>query len=74
MMKRITQNLYKRLRYMVLSEGSRAPTTGTEIPIVLGLWSSYAIGSSFFRQSTAWTLAVICCIHSKMFRVTIAMQ
>ena len=29
---------------------------------------------SFFRESTACLLAVICCIHSAPFRVTIAMQ
>ena len=43
MMKSITQNLFKRLRYMVLSEGSRVLTTATENPIVLGLWSSYKV-------------------------------
>ena len=50
MIKSITQNLYKRLRYMVLSEGSRVPTTGTENPIVLALWSSYKVRSFASRQ------------------------
>ena len=35
---------------MVLSEGSRVPTTGTENPIVLGLWSSYKVRSLAGRQ------------------------
>ena len=35
---------------MVLSEGSRVPTTGTENPIVLGLWSSYNVRSFASRQ------------------------
>ena len=35
---------------MVLSEGSRVPTTATENPIVLGLWSSYKVRSFASRQ------------------------
>ena len=49
-MKSITQNLFKRQRYMVLSEGSRVPTTGTENLIVLCLWSSYKVRSFASRQ------------------------
>ena len=50
MMNSIKQNLFKRLRLMVLSEGSRVPTTATENPIVLGLWSSYKVRSFASRQ------------------------
>ena len=50
MLKSKTQNLFKRLRYMVLSEGSRVPRTGTENPLVLGLWSSYEVRSFASRQ------------------------
>ena len=35
---------------MALSEGSRVPRTGTEKPIVLGLWSSYEVRSFAGRQ------------------------
>ena len=35
---------------MVLGEGSRVPPTGTENPIVLGLWSSYKVRSFASRQ------------------------
>ena len=37
-------------------------------------WSVEPLWSSFFHWSTAWILAVICCIHYKPFRVTIAIQ
>ena len=50
MMKGITQNLFKCLRYMALSEGSRVPGTGTENPIVLSLWSSCDVRSFASRQ------------------------
>ena len=50
MMKSIAQNLHKCLRYMVLSDGSRVPTTATENPIVLGVWSSYKVRSFASRQ------------------------
>ena len=46
----IAQNLFKCLRYMALSEGSRVPTTGTENPIVLSLWSSYEVRSFASQQ------------------------
>ena len=48
--KSITKNLFKRLRYIVLSEGSRLPRTETENPIVLLLWSSYEVRSFASRQ------------------------
>ena len=40
------ENLFKRLRYIVLSEGSRLPRTETENPIILCLCSSYEVRSS----------------------------
>ena len=50
MMKGITQTLFKCVRYMALSEGSPVPRTGTENPIVLGLWSSYEVRSFASRD------------------------
>ena len=37
-------------------------------------WSVEQLWSSFFRWLTAWSLAVICCIHCKTSRVTTVMQ
>ena len=71
MIKSITQNLFKRQRYMVPSEGSRIPMTETGNAIVLGLWSSYELRSFASRQlGSLLSFAV----HSKTFWVTIAMQ
>ena len=50
MIKGITQNLFKRQRYMVLSEESRVPKTETGNPIVLGLWSRFEVRSFASRQ------------------------
>ena len=51
MMKNISQNPFKCLRYMALSEGRRVPRTGIEKPIiVLGLCSSFEVRSFAIRQ------------------------
>ena len=66
MIKGISHNLLKRLRYMVLSEGSRVPRTEAENPIVLGLWSSYAVRFFEFAGRQLGFLPSFA-VHSKTF-------
>ena len=44
------ENLFKSLRYILLSQGSRVPRTERENPIVLCLWSTYEVRSFAGRQ------------------------
>ena len=63
----ITKDLFKRLKYIVLSEGSRLPKTERENPIVLCLWSSYEV--RFFASRQLASLPSFAVYISRRFKL-----